>query len=316
MKKTRHDQSGVPSADFKQSGSSSPTKNKMRASSVTRGTSGPRTPAGKQRSKLNAIKHGIFSNVALLDNESRSELDSLYQGLVESYSPVGSGEELEVELLAIHYFRYKRLLIAEVAEIREGMAFSSRDPRGQSPKIVTIVVTEDGRKDQDLIRGIADPEILARCLVLLRILRKRIEEVGFDMDQNNAILTNLYGSSKFERGQQTILGSYEKWLREANRSEEERLRNQSASREGCRENFLVDLDGEIRRLERSQSVAAERSRIEQLRLSVPGSSQPDRLLRYEVNLQKNIDRTLSRLERLQRVRLGHPAPPSINLNVS
>ena len=271
MKKSNHDESGVPSSHVQQSGTSTPTKNKIRASSVTRGTTGPRTPAGKQRSLRNATKHGIFSNVALLDNESRSEFDSLLQGLVGCYSPVGSGEKLEVELLAIHYFLYKRLLIAEVAEIREGMAFSFGDRRGQSAKIVTVIVKQDGGEYRDLIRGIADPEILARCLVLLRTLKKGIEEVGFDLNRDNAILTNLYGSSKCESGRPTILGSYQKWLSEANRTEEERLRNQSASRDGCRENFLVDLDGEIRRLERSQSVAEETSRIEQLRLSVPDS---------------------------------------------
>jgi hypothetical protein len=196
------------------------------------------------------------------------------------------------------------------------MTFTFGDRHHQSPKFVTIVVKEFGKEDQNLIQGIADPETLARCLVLLRNLKNGIEEGGFDPNRDNAILTNLYGSYKVEGGTQSILHRYQKWLSEASRTEVERLQNRSASREGSKENFLADLGGEIRRLESLQSMAAERSRTEQLRLSVPYSSQPDRLLRYEVNLQKNIDRTLSRLERLQRVRLGHPAPPSINLNVS
>jgi hypothetical protein len=43
MKKSHHNESGVQSPDVTQSGSSVPTKNKIRASSVTRGTTGPRT---------------------------------------------------------------------------------------------------------------------------------------------------------------------------------------------------------------------------------------------------------------------------------
>jgi hypothetical protein len=42
----------------------------------------------------------------------------------------------------------------------------------------------------------------------------------------------------------------------------------------------------------------------------------DRLLSYEASLEKNFDRTLGQLERLQRMWFGHPVPPSINVNVS
>ena len=35
-------------------------------------------------------------------------------------------------------------------------------------------------------------------------------------------------------------------------------------------------------------------------------SELDYLLRYEASLERNFDRTLGQLERLQRMRLGHP----------
>src|ERR1700686_1019502 len=40
-------------------------------------STGPRTPHGKQRSKFNARKHGIFSKSVLLHDESRAEYDAL-----------------------------------------------------------------------------------------------------------------------------------------------------------------------------------------------------------------------------------------------
>jgi hypothetical protein len=46
-----------------------------------RGPTGPRTELGKQRSKLNAIKYGIFSSVMLLGSESKEEFDALVSGL-------------------------------------------------------------------------------------------------------------------------------------------------------------------------------------------------------------------------------------------
>jgi len=42
----------------------------------------------------------------------------------------------------------------------------------------------------------------------------------------------------------------------------------------------------------------------------------DRLLRYETSLDRAIDRTLNQLERYQRMRLGQPVPPPVNVNVT
>jgi len=33
-------------------------------------------------------------------------------------------------------------------------------------------------------------------------------------------------------------------------------------------------------------------------------------------VERNIERTLNQLERRQRMRLGHPVPPPINLNIT
>jgi hypothetical protein len=57
-------------------------------------------------------------------------------------------------------------------------------------------------------------------------------------------------------------------------------------------------------------------RIESLRGNVTYAPQLDRLLRYESSLERAFDRTLNQLERLQRIRLGQPVPPTVNLNLS
>jgi hypothetical protein len=85
--------------------------------SITKAT-GPRTSAGKERSKRNALKHGIFSKVALLKDESRSEFDSLLTGLREDRQPEGTLEEALVEKLAILLWRYRRFLRAEAEDIQ------------------------------------------------------------------------------------------------------------------------------------------------------------------------------------------------------
>jgi hypothetical protein len=77
-----------------------------------RRASGPRSPEGKQRSKHNALKHGIFSEIILLKGESGSKLDSLLNGLPNDRWPEGALEEILVEKLATLQWRSRRFLIA------------------------------------------------------------------------------------------------------------------------------------------------------------------------------------------------------------
>ena len=86
-------------------------------------STGPRSPQGKQRSKYNALKHGIYSNMPLLKDESRTDYQSLLQQLREYHQPEGRTEELLVENLAILTLRRRRFLKAEVAEIAKGTEF-------------------------------------------------------------------------------------------------------------------------------------------------------------------------------------------------
>ena len=51
-------------------------------------------------------------------------------------------------------------------------------------------------------------------------------------------------------------------------------------------------------------------------LTPPESPALHRLLDYEASLERAFDRTLSQLERLQRMRLGQAVPPQIDVNVS
>jgi hypothetical protein len=57
-------------------------------------------PWGYQRSRLNAIRHGILFRHLLLPWEDRSEYDDLLESLVTEHRPNGPTEEHLVEELA------------------------------------------------------------------------------------------------------------------------------------------------------------------------------------------------------------------------
>ena len=82
--------------------------------------SGPRTKEGKAKSRQNALKHGIFSDIVVLEGESRAEFDSLLLGLRNDIQPEGTLEAFLVEKLAAIIWRLRRQMIADGAQTLKG----------------------------------------------------------------------------------------------------------------------------------------------------------------------------------------------------
>jgi hypothetical protein len=74
---------------------------------------GPKTQKGKEKSKHNAVRHGIFSEVVLLKGEPKDDLDCLLNGFHDFLEPNGTLENLLVDKLAATVWRHRRLIIAE-----------------------------------------------------------------------------------------------------------------------------------------------------------------------------------------------------------
>ena len=80
------------------------------------------------------------------------------------------------------------------------------------------------------------------------------------------------------------------------------------------------MQGEILHLKRTlkerDQIEAEKSQFEITSHGVPNASESERLLRYESTLERHFDRTLGQLERLQRMRLGQPVLPKLEVQHS
>ena len=98
------------------------------------------------------------------------------------------------------------------------------------------------------------------------------------------------------------------------------MRHGYASPVECKQSLLKRINEEIENLQRYEKTqgAIETSRMKQeaLRRLVPESPSLDRLLRYEASLDRSFDRTLSQLERIQRIRRGQPVPPTLKVELS
>ena len=95
--------------------------NKLNAQKST----GPKTQAGKDKSKLNALKHGLVAQATVIPvgeaKESDTEFTQLLDRVMEECEPQGFIEEMLTERIAICYWRLRRAAYAEVGEIRKAL---------------------------------------------------------------------------------------------------------------------------------------------------------------------------------------------------
>ena len=284
----------------------------------TRRGGGPRTSRGKEKSRRNSLVHGIFAKVTLLDDESRGQYDALLQGFRDYFKPEGVVEEVHVEELATLKWRQRRLLQAERAEIQNEKKFNSRalDREQQERGEAAILEISTTGQKYGLLERRENPFLLNRAIELLDSLKNSVETTGFTPDEDRGIISKVFG----EEGRTAIRGLYELCLDPAQFSGHSVFKGFDLSPEACKAQLLDYLKDEINSLRRDQRKMerrfAEREKLESQSAGVPEPSSLDRLLKYGASIQRDYDRSLNQLERLQRARKGQPVLPTLNVNVS
>jgi hypothetical protein len=72
------------------------------------GQTGPKTEAGKQRSRLNAYKHGLTGQIHLFDPEEHEAFEKHCQSYVEALAPIGILEQHLAQSIAEDHWRINR----------------------------------------------------------------------------------------------------------------------------------------------------------------------------------------------------------------
>ena len=325
-------QHASPQANTAGNGSKQPSDEEQQSSSEiiversaqpsARKFTGPRTEQGKNNSKHNALRHGIFSEVTVLVGESKNDYESLLGGLSEALQPENSLENLLVEKLAMLAWRHRRLLKAEGAEIRHGSEFLEWDQKMKQQREAEIakrtLLRIQFADEPGLVPEIQNPEILDYCVELLVELKGLINSRGFDEKYDRSVLEIIYGAHSTLHG--TLRNRYSIFFNTSQASKEERKLKGYLTPEKCKVKVMSEIDDEIQRFrnyrQERASMEAERTKLEILRRNVPESEKLDRLLRYETSLERAFDRTLTQLERAQRMRKGQPLLPQLEIKHS
>lgn len=84
-------------------------------------STGPRTPAGRARSSLNALRHGLAAARVVVPGEDQAEFDALRDEIVEGFQPQTIIEAVLVERIVLACWRLRRAGRAERDLIEDGV---------------------------------------------------------------------------------------------------------------------------------------------------------------------------------------------------
>ena len=76
-------------------------------------SSGPRTPEGRAKSSMNALRHGITGQVSIMTVEDRGAHDKFVQELIEGLQPEGAVELQFASVIAEDFWRLQRIRAVE-----------------------------------------------------------------------------------------------------------------------------------------------------------------------------------------------------------
>lgn len=277
---------------------------------------GPRTTAGKNRSRYNAVKAGIFSRAVVLKDESLTDYEALLTGYRDHFQPQGTFENSLVDKLAMLDWRRKRLVCAERAEIESSIRFKSLDLM-TAQKLEAWDALRMADTDGGTLRHESNPYVVRDALEILTQFRDIFEKTGFEKGYDFWVLRKLYGLDRAGAAPFGFLQS----LVALSKIAAEFQKEHKSSRPDDWKQYAIDLvDNEINRLRTWQDV---HERLNHLRREyaataalVPDQDKMEKFVRYEAHLSREFDRTLNQLERCQRMRLGQPVAPTIKVDVT
>jgi hypothetical protein len=92
-------------------------------------STGPRTEAGKQTTRMNAIRHGLCTFITCLDTEDPEEAERLLADLMDEHQPQGATEQILVNKMAEQFWLQKRAAyyLAQHTDYNEGAKEESEE---------------------------------------------------------------------------------------------------------------------------------------------------------------------------------------------
>jgi hypothetical protein len=254
----------------------------------------PSKTEGYEVTRFNALKHGVLSHDTVLPWENESEYHALLDTLVSEHRPQGPTEEHLVEELAGIIWRKRRLRLAEAAAHRRGLGSIALRRDTVAAALAHLIAGKPSERALDAI--LATP-------------KKTVEEMraldadGLKTDKALKIL-RTGRTDAYEQALAALPKVKQVWW-------EDELTRESDYFDMDEEPVTADIAGLLRFLEQEVLLSHTQRRTELndqsiIRTQAFGEAfDPDRLEklgRYEVHLDRKLERTLAMLIRLREIR--------------
>ena len=277
-------------------------------------STGPKTLIGKKHSRKNAVKHGLFAkslfNEFIAPFENPQEFQELTHQLWQQYQPEGKEEELEVEHIALCWWKRQRVWRYENAEFLYGIGEVGRGFRASTDRHITEgkIMTPEHQALSPLLAD-AEKEIEASDEI-----SKELQEKLFAADPSfrelwamvERVSTEIFDKSA---AQQTGMSLREVRAWVGTRPDFHAKRARTIALAGVRfARQTIDLRAR-QTFESLLDVAIDRA-------AIPNTEALNKILRYEAAIDRQIGRALDRLERLQRRRKGEMLPPPVSVHLT
>jgi hypothetical protein len=280
-------------------------------------STGPRTARGKAKSRGNALKHGFFARdfftYFAVQRENPQEFQDLVARLRADWKPVGRLEELEVEHIAVCWWKRLRLWRYENAEMRgaqgevavRGLVSNPREL--MLPKDKALIALLESAEKEIQSNGAISPELKDKILASDPAFRERWS----DLEQT----ARKIAEERQEQAAKILAERSPGLLMIAAKD----LAERHTGFQTARDQFIALLQVKLaiksivewteQQYESVMNVAYERQ-------AIPSSEALDKILRYGGTIERELNRAYERLERLQRRRIGETVPPAVNLSIN
>ena len=155
------------------------------------GPTGPKTEAGKQRTRLNAYKHGLTGQIHLFTAEEHDAFEKHCQSIVEALAPVGTLEQQLAQSIAEDHWRLNRARAIESGIFALGQWRIELGSKSTSAKSTSLKSAKPCRKPE-----LGSPT--ASNIQLLSLYEQRIQR---SIERNMAELRTLRAERKAAREQ-------------------------------------------------------------------------------------------------------------------
>lgn len=254
---------------------------------------------GYDASRLNAVRHGILSRFTVLPWEDAAEYESLLDALTEEHTPAGPTEtHLVVELAGV-LWRKRRLRLAEIATYQRGLQVASDSSRTAQSALVASAAAKPSKID-------------VAAAIKAGAVNTQRELADLDNDRQMTLTAIEILASERNRAYEDALEALEDGTRDA---WAEQLTWKPDDYDTHVKPYTADAASLQRYLEseilpwydkqRAQIIAQPLVRAQALGESLD-PDKLERLGRYEVHLDRKLERTLSTLIRLQELRRTKP----------